>query len=439
MYCENCGTKVDDNDTYCPNCGDIISANYKAPNSELKFAIGIFVLLGAVVIIFGIIFGVYNYITAKKQAPDTYSASQDTQDTNAEYPEKYVDFDIHTATEDKTADTNSAETTSLQQILEGIVEDEDSFDDMGEAALQRVYDFAGVLNKEDKKQLELEYSKVSENWNCNFAIFFMDIVNDETEVEIFEVLEQSNNNWNRSIPNIVFVYEVMKNEMYAYSSNGSGEMFGDYSQEYCSYVTMMYYVPEDSSDFYNRGAIMLNPFVEIHEKFDSTYTLCEEDLQQLEKICKKSIAFSEYRLMLEGSIQTIVLGNQEIKAFGLIDMNEDGLDELIVDAGDNEETKYYILQWEDYGFDSWQKVPSETSKLYVKEDNTLLAYWLVDDTAYPYHYVLTEFGLEVREDEPEIYFGKENPYDVISYELLDMLDNTEDNRNNYLTTDLQYY
>lgn len=437
MYCENCGTKVEDNDMYCPNCGDIISANYKEPNSELKFVVRIFVFLGVFVLIFGIIFGVYNYITAKKQVPETYEYPQDVSN---DYSEETSDFDVYKATEDtttETADANSAETTSLQQILEGIVEEEDAFDDMGDVSLQRVYDFADVLNEGDEEQLNLEYSQMSKEWKCNFAIFFLNDINEKSETELFKILEQSNTYWDSNIPNIVYVYGVSSGQRNTYSSNNSLDMLGMYTKEYINCNSTTYFVPEESVDFYNTGAIQLSMYSLLHEYMDATYTFCEEDLKKVEADCKKALAYQDYRLLLEGIIGTEILEDCEIDGFSLVDMNTDGLEELVVETVDSiDVVTYYIIQWENFEFYSWLKISQDVSPLYIKEDNSLVAYWLSENTIYPYHYVLTDTGIEIKNDEPGIQFGDEEPLAVIPYNPLYILENTLDNHFEYLTTGL---
>ena len=68
MYCEYCGTKVDDTDVYCQNCGEIISANYKEANAGYKFPAQLMIAAGVLVIIFGVIFWISNNMTSKEQS-----------------------------------------------------------------------------------------------------------------------------------------------------------------------------------------------------------------------------------------------------------------------------------------------------------------------------------------------------------------------------------
>lgn len=421
MYCEHCGTKVEDTDVYCQNCGEIISANYKEANAGYKLPAKLLLIVGALVIIFGVIFWISNYITAPKQVSETNADAQDFQDipdTNTEYSEEYMDFDIYTATEDETTETTVED--SVQTF-----------------SSQLVFDFADVLNEEDEKQLALEYSKISEAWKCNFAIFFLNDINEKSEAELYDILEQSNTYWDSSIPNIVYAYSVSNGQMNAYSSNNSLDMLGMYTKEYIDCNSTTHYAPIDSSDYYSTGAVLLNTFSSLHEYVDDSYTFCEEDLRKVELDCKKALAYKDYRLLLDGTIGTEILTECTIDGFCLVDMNADGLEELVVSTLDFIDVDtYYIFQWDNFEFYSWLRISQDVSPLYIKEDNSLLAYWLGDDTLYPYHYVLTDNGIEIKDDEPGIKFGEDAPLSVIPYNPLQIYENTPDNHFIYLYTGL---
>lgn len=440
MYCENCGAKLEDNAKFCQNCGEIVSSNYEETNGALKIPAGVFGIFGGLAILLGIIFGLMNYTDTKTQDAETYSTLPESNYAHQDAGQENNIDDIEIAPDNVFYEDEFTASASSE-----IVEDTSS---------DRVYDLIGVLNQEDKQRLEDQYIQTSKAWQCNFCIFYVGSVTEQNEDDLYHIIQQYTSTWENNMPGIIFIYDNSTGIVNTYSFNDSLDMMGEYTKDYIESETegLIHCVPEDSLDFCNIGGLMIDAYYELHEKTGSNYRFTESDLDEIEIICKKSLAYSDYWLLLEGFSGLSILENHNINAFGLTDMDGNGLEELVVDISIttktfNEEKGiyeykdtgrwYYIFQWDNCEYVSWQEVPQGMSQLFIKEDNTLVAYWLEGYFAYPYHYVLEDNGIEQREDEAGIRFESEDePYNI-PYEELEMFSNTEDNRYNYLSTVLQ--
>ena len=67
MYCMNCGKQIDENDSFCPNCGYTINNMWVAPKIQDKVSVGL-VILAVLIPLFGFIYWPIKHRETPKRA-----------------------------------------------------------------------------------------------------------------------------------------------------------------------------------------------------------------------------------------------------------------------------------------------------------------------------------------------------------------------------------
>ena len=287
MYCEYCGKKLDDNAKFCENCGEIVDMNYNTSNKMLhipkELIIVFFGLVGLLCVIF---------VFMNKSDEQEYEAGADYEagteyKAEADYEpvsgyEAETDYEV--GTEYESVDGYGAET-------EYDVGYQAESDDVSVASFGRVYDYIGVLNEEDRYELEEEYYEESDSWQCDFCVFYINDITEYPETQVYNILRENAEWWDDDTPNIIYVYENATGIMYTYSSTNSMDMLGEYTRDYIESETegLIHCVPEDSNDYRSIGGVMLNPFFDLSGKLSSDWEFTREYLENLEDSVRSNI------------------------------------------------------------------------------------------------------------------------------------------------------
>lgn len=217
---------------------------------------------------------------------------------------------------------------------------------------QYFVDEAGIFNLEEIKSINAIYEEISTKLECDFSAIVVNEMDLQNDFELaLKSVDYSLEDEMQIKSTVVFVYDVSDGEKQLYISERANSIIGSFTRShlYRELDTVI-----SSGDNVKIARRLAEIFEALCVKNGRLYKYNEADMQIIEKEIKKSVTYSNYKELLAIAEKNAdwhdrnSIGN----AFALLDMDDDGIEELIVETSYTMEympnTKmYYLFNGED--------------------------------------------------------------------------------------------